>query len=410
MASLLSIALLLCWTAHGDVKQLLEDDECNLPGASCAAHALQLRAKVDGHPEPVEVSEAPAPPPLTENVGNLPLEAEEYHQDITETYRRKVEVPLHQMGMRFQQFIDDAMPGIVQEFTSAKETKDYKVFLEVASTMQNLLSDSVLKLMRIRNKTVAVMGFELDRQQTPKAAKLQDDMLQLMIFSSIGAVTVMEQLHNSFGPNASGAIAPGIKDGITGSLRWLEPSLSEAWEGMQKLTDNFDSYATHKIDQHDFVIAGCAADFAKSLSYGTDILVSLTHARRDCQAGEDKPVNPQLCAADAIKALGNVEASLGGFAEVNWQCFGLSWVCSQLMNQALTSMMLALSSSLVMSSNCRPGGDDVCKTATLQALSHLSKAAGAMPDASDSCHLIGEHYTPAHAKDSYYPISVEDCC
>jgi len=193
---------------------------------------LQLRAKVssdDGHPEPVEVS-APAPPPLTENVGTLPFEAEEYHEDIRVTYRRKVEVPLHQMEMRLKEFIDDAMPGIVQEFTSEKETKDYKVFLEVASNMQNLLSDSVLKLMRIRNKTVAVAGYLLDHQKTPKAAKLQDDLLVLTNFSSIGAVTVMEQLHNSFGANASGAIAPGIGDGITGSLRWLELTLSEAWE------------------------------------------------------------------------------------------------------------------------------------------------------------------------------------
>merc|ERR1712137_527835 len=89
-------------------------------------------------------------------------------------------------------------------------------------------------------------------------------------------------------------------------------------------------------NEHSFVMAGCAADYAGALGQLTQVLVKLTDARHDC-LGSNK--EPQQCAGDVVLALELVFGAIARGAEVSFQCFGLSWICAELFNKALGNMV-----------------------------------------------------------------------
>eukprot|EP00931_Biecheleriopsis_adriatica_P116907 TRINITY_DN9248_c0_g1_i2.p1 TRINITY_DN9248_c0_g1~~TRINITY_DN9248_c0_g1_i2.p1 ORF type:complete len:504 (-),score=110.66 TRINITY_DN9248_c0_g1_i2:223-1611(-) len=73
-----------------------------------------------------------------------------------------------------------------------------------------------------------------------------------------------------------------------------------------------------------------------------------------------------------------------------WECFGISWACSQLMNSALRQLVHALATSLTLSRDCSPDSVEQCTPSDVfTALGALTESRGAMEDIDGSCSLKG---------------------
>eukprot|EP00440_Ansanella_granifera_P054376 gb/GFBE01058940.1/.p1 GENE.gb/GFBE01058940.1/~~gb/GFBE01058940.1/.p1 ORF type:complete len:349 (+),score=81.83 gb/GFBE01058940.1/:1-1047(+) len=322
-----------------------------------------------------------------------PMAQEDQSLGSPEISKRAVKVQLESFGDKVQKLVDEVLPPILQAVYRKGQTLDFKALNHIGTKLQVALAELVPELTDLRSMTSAVDGYSLNPMDNPKALMMQRELLLLQNYTAIAAPVVMHQMSAAF-TSSNDTIVSGIADGIHGSLKYLEPTLRAAWKAMDYQVPLVKALlqANSSDDPHLFVTAGCAADYSTALGDLTQVLVELTNARVDCLSTTAKM--PKPCAKDSTMALWKVFSAVAQASDVMWQCFGLFWGCTQLLNSALSDMLEALTDSMVMSTDCESTTVDVCKPKTFLTVSKLVEASGRIYAAADTCHEEGSQWTP----------------
>eukprot|EP00439_Symbiodinium_sp_Y106_P026538 s5884_g3.t1 len=137
--------------------------------------------------------------------------------------------------------------------------------------------------------------------------------------------------------------------------------------------------------------AGCSANYAQLLGDITKVFSDLSNSKIYCFESLTNKTAQRECAQNSIKSLEKVTAAIAEAANAMWQCFGIFWGCSQLMNSAYNKLSQAYYASFKMSSKCSIDKDATCDEDfyAFKALGSLSAAKGLLQSAQEECDIKG---------------------
>eukprot|EP00931_Biecheleriopsis_adriatica_P089347 TRINITY_DN634_c0_g1_i2.p1 TRINITY_DN634_c0_g1~~TRINITY_DN634_c0_g1_i2.p1 ORF type:complete len:847 (+),score=149.94 TRINITY_DN634_c0_g1_i2:53-2593(+) len=370
MSPVVLVTLFIACNAASEelTHSLPADDECTSPHSSqsCALAALQRRGI------------------LTHSAAN---DSDANGSDLLE---QVVQAPLRDVAIE----IRDEVTNMI--FSTAKQLKlEVKDSFEIYASsvaIRNLAADVVAKVLMIRDNSSAV-DTDPRPKSTSRATLAQDRLEAMQKYMASAWPIVLDQIDSAFGDKP--ALATGVEDGIHGSLTFLEPALKQAW-GTEKflmpvvkeLVSDVGNSSAAMLEK-----ASCSSSFAESLGDLTSIYAKLAEAKNHCSAQSASSATAVSCAQDLVGALAHGAGGTAQGSKAMWECFGIDWECSRIINSALAHMFVALSTSLEISAGCKTGKASCSLRKTFAAYGDLWGAASALDFAADlkSCGVKGSH-------------------
>ncbi|CAE7670676.1 unnamed protein product [Symbiodinium sp. CCMP2456] len=200
------------------------------------------------------------------------------------------------------------------------------------------------------------------------------------------------------GMTCQGGAVVAASTGILADLSWPRPSkiptkvLTFAWAAAEYQFPVIEGLMARNDSSGEVVAkAGCSANYAQLLGDITKVFSDLSNSKIYCFESLTNKTAQRECAQNSIKSLEKVTAAIAEAANAMWQCFGIFWGCSQLMNSAYNKLSQAYYASFKMSSKCSVDKDATCDEDfyAFKALGALSAAKGLLQSAQQECDIKG---------------------
>mmetsp|Transcript_68663 Transcript_68663/g.163541 ORF Transcript_68663/g.163541 Transcript_68663/m.163541 type:complete len:381 (+) Transcript_68663:63-1205(+) len=332
----------------------------------------------------------PAPPPLPLKLSKQAFATEEMDFEKKQKFEDLVAGPLHSASDLVSDKVDTYLQRIADVVTEKDAATSSKEMLEMATDIRKLLDKVVPKLLWARDNSSAV-----ERDNRPSNASqatiAQDVLLKLETYSSWAWPVIIGYARDAYDEKTlTDDIKARMQRGTDGSLSYLSSVLLYAWQAAKFQFPVVEGMMARKDSNGEILVkAGCAASYAQLLGDMTQMYSDLSDSKLECFLKDGNLTDWQKCAADAAHSLYKVNMAIAEASNAMWQCFGIYWGCSQLVNQAYADLAKALGASLDMSKTC--GGEDaeLCKSYAFKVLGTLSQGAGLMESATDDCSLKG---------------------
>jgi len=362
---LFATLFIACHAASEEVaRSLPADDECGFsPGSqSCALAALQRRG----------------------TLAAAEIEVPQSATDGGDRFEQDVQAPLRAAALQIKNEVSHLI------FLTAKKAKanakNHSDVLASGVAIRKLVADIVPKVLAVRDVSSAV-----DKDPRPKdssrATRYQSNLETMSKYQSWAWPVILDSINSAVDDNP--ALSPHVEAGINGSLNFLEPVLKKIWNSeklmipvVKDLVSDVGNSSAAMLEK-----ASCSSSFAKGLGDLTSLYANLAEARHQCSAHS----TPLTCAQDVVLGYAHVAGSISKGSEAMWECFGISWECSRIINSALEDSIRALSTSLEISSDCSLGKASCRYRSLFAAYGDLWSAAASLELAAggDSCRVKG---------------------
>lgn len=369
-----------------DEWTLASDDDCgpNLQASrNCSLTALQLRART----RTVEQASRDLGKKAADSrfKRSEPDASDESEKHLFQTL---IKEPLLTMSMTVKESVNGLLPKVSRALGNReKHDWDYESLQNISVQIRSIVSDALPILINVLLNSSA-----MDKDQagnlSAREKRIQDHIVYMQNFSARAAPIVLHQARSAYGDDGEAVtIVPGINKGIGHALEFLGSYLDLAWDGLQKQLPYVQGVVDNStVTSESLTTIGCAADFSDSISGLTRVVAKLTYAVVDCNR-TSAVFDPKQCAADTAGALRFVAKTCTKASDLLGQCYGHYWGCAQLLNSAQDNFLSALSSSLIMSSNCNLQGHNICRAHAYVAVSDLYAAVGRLGASAGSCRV-----------------------
>lgn len=316
-----------------------------------------------------------APPP--------PLEASPFQDTVVAPLDTAV-VQLEQVGAELLKRL---------ALTVSDKTDEDKTLLEMGTELRKALGEVVPLLLQARDNSSAV-DIDTRPSNASKATIAQNVLLHLQKYSTWAWPVLDGYSKVAFtdGEPMTADLNMRMQRGTNGSLQYLSSVLTFAWAAAEYQFPVIENLMARNDSSGEVVAkAGCSANYAQLLGDITEVFSDLSNSKIYCFESLTNKTAQRECAQNSIKSLEKVTAAIAEAANAMWQCFGIFWGCSQLMNSAYNKLSQAYYASFKMSSKCSVDKDATCDEDfyAFKALGSLSAAKGLLQSAQQECDIKG---------------------
>ncbi|OLP95221.1 hypothetical protein AK812_SmicGene22673 [Symbiodinium microadriaticum] len=316
-----------------------------------------------------------APPP--------PLEASPFQDTVVAPLDTAV-VQLEQVGAELLKRL---------ALTVSDKTDEDKTLLEMGTELRKALGEVVPLLLQARDNSSAV-DIDTRPSNASKATIAQNVLLHLQKYSTWAWPVLDGYSKVAFtdGEPMTADLNMRMQRGTNGSLQYLSSVLTFAWAAAEYQFPVIENLMARNDSSGEVVAkAGCSANYAQLLGDITKVFSDLSNSKIYCFESLTNKTAQRECAQNSIKSLEKVTAAIAEAANAMWQCFGIFWGCSQLMNSAYNKLSQAYYASFKMSSKCSVDKDATCDEDfyAFKALGSLSAAKGLLQSAQQECDIKG---------------------
>ncbi|CAE7492593.1 unnamed protein product [Symbiodinium natans] len=324
------------------------------------------------------LAEVGPPPPLPEG------------SDKTSPFQDKVVAPLREAAKELQDAGAELLKSIAHS-VSGQGNED-AALMEMGVELRKTLGEVVPLLLQARANSSAV---DIDPRPAAasKATMAQEVLLKLQVYTDWAWPVLDGYSKAAFSDEPMPEdMNMRMQRGTNGSLTYLSSVLTFAWTAAQyQFPVIEDLMARNDSSGEVLVKAGCSANYAQLLGDITQVFSDLSESKIYCFQSLTNKTAQRECAMNSLKSLDKVTASIAEAANAMWQCFGIFWGCSQLMNSAYNKLSQAYYSSFQMSRWCSQAVDASCDEDyyAFKALGALSAAKGLLQSATQDCDIKG---------------------
>ncbi|CAJ1345405.1 unnamed protein product, partial [Effrenium voratum] len=288
--------------------------------------------------------------------------------------------------------VDDQVDTFLQRVADVVSNGDEgnKEMLTMATDIRKLLAKVVPMLLSARDNSSA-LDVDTRPSNRSQATYAQDNLLKLQTYTGWAWPVIIDYTKDAYDDKElSDDIKARMMRGTDGSLSYLSSVLVYAWTAAKFQFPVVEEIMQTKESNGEILMkAGCAASYAKLLGDITQMYADLSDSKQECFMKDGNFTDWQKCAYDSADSLYKVNLAIAESSNAMWQCFGIYWGCSQLINQAYADLSKALAASMKMTDSCNGGDAELCRSYAFQVLGVLSQGGGLMESATDDCSLKG---------------------
>jgi len=324
-----------------------------------------------------EVGQVAPPPPLES------LEASPFQDTVV--------APLHTAADQLEHVGAELLKRLA--LTVSNKTSEDETLSEMGTELRKVLGEVVPLLLQGRDNSSAV-DIDTRPSNASKATLAQNVLLHLQKYSTWAWPVLDGYSKVAFtdGEPMTADLNMRMQRGTNGSLQYLSSVLTFAWAAAEYQFPVIEDLMARNDSSGEVVAkAGCSANYAQLLGDITKVFSDLSNSKIYCFESLTNKTAQRECAQNSIKSLEKVTAAIAEAANAMWQCFGIFWGCSQLMNSAYNKLSQAYYASFKMSSKCSIDKDATCDEDfyAFKALGSLSAAKGLLQSAQEECDIKG---------------------